>query len=62
MNNCVFIKNREKLMNQIDDNSILIAFAGKAPKKTGDELYQFTCLLYTSRWPALKDRVCMYLN
>lgn len=42
MNNSVFIKNREKLMKQIDDNSILIAFAGKPPKKTGDELYKFT--------------------
>ena len=42
MNNSVFIKNRENLINQIDDDSILIAFAGHAPKKTGDELYQFT--------------------
>ena len=42
MNNSVFIKNRENLINQTDDDSILIAFAGHAPKKTGDELYQFT--------------------
>ncbi|MBE6072885.1 MAG: aminopeptidase P family protein [Clostridium butyricum] len=42
MNKTVYIKNRENLMNKIDDNSILVAFAGKAPKKTGDELYQFT--------------------
>ena len=29
-------------MNKIDNNSIVILFAGNAPKKTGDEVYQFT--------------------
>lgn len=34
--------NREKVLNKIKDNSLLILFAGKAPKKTGDENYPFT--------------------
>lgn len=34
--------NREKVLNKIKDNSLLILFAGKAPKKTADENYPFT--------------------
>ena len=37
-----FSRNRAALMNEVDDNSIVILFAGKAKKKTGDQLYQFT--------------------
>ena len=42
MNKDIYINNRNKLMETIEDNSIVILFAGKAPKKTGDELYEFT--------------------
>lgn len=42
MNNTVFKSNREKLMKTIEDNSIVILFAGNAPKKSADELYPFT--------------------
>lgn len=38
----LFIKNREKLFNMIDNNSVIILFAGKSPRKSGDETYQFT--------------------
>ena len=38
----VFIRNRKKLMNKMEDNSITVFFSGRAPKKTGDENYQFT--------------------
>ena len=38
----VFINNREKLIESIEDNSMVILFAGKAPLKSGDEDYQFT--------------------
>lgn len=34
--------NRERVLNKIKDNSLLILFAGKSPKKTGDENYPFT--------------------
>lgn len=37
-----FKDNRHKVLNKIKDNSLLILFAGKAPKKTADENYQFT--------------------
>lgn len=36
-----FIKNRTKLHNHLGDNSILLLFAGQAPYKSADELYQF---------------------
>lgn len=42
MNNKVFKSNREKLMKTIEDNSIVILFAGNAPKKSADEAYPFT--------------------
>lgn len=38
----VFKNNREKLMKTIEDNSIVILFAGNAPKKSADEQYSFT--------------------
>lgn len=38
----VYIRNRARLLEKLDDNSIAILFAGNAPKKTGDEFYQYT--------------------
>lgn len=38
----VFIKNRENLMKNIQDNSVVVLFAGEAKVKTADETYQFT--------------------
>lgn len=37
-----FIENRKKLMSSIEDNSAVVLFAGKAPKKSSDENYPFT--------------------
>ena len=37
-----FKNNRKKLLEKIKDNSIVILFAGNAPKKTADEAYPFT--------------------
>ena len=34
--------NRENVLEKIKDNSIVVLFAGRAPKKTGDESYPFT--------------------
>ncbi|GAB6168643.1 aminopeptidase P family protein [Clostridium carnis] len=42
MNKEFYKNNREKVLNDIKDNSIVILFAGNAPKKTADEKYQFT--------------------
>lgn len=42
MDKKVYSRHRTTLMNKINDNSIVILFAGSAPKKTGDEFYQFT--------------------
>ncbi len=42
MNNKVFIKNRKNLGDKLKDNSLLIMFAGSAPKKSADEAYPFT--------------------
>ncbi|KHD15142.1 aminopeptidase P family protein [Clostridium butyricum] len=42
MEKTVYSEHRSALMNKIDNNSIVILFAGNAPKKTGDEVYQFT--------------------
>ena len=42
MNKEVFIKNREKLLEQLPDNSMVVLFAGVAPRKSGDETYAFT--------------------
>ncbi|MFT8347790.1 aminopeptidase P family protein [Clostridium saccharoperbutylacetonicum] len=37
-----FIRNRSKLINSLENNSIVVLFSGKPCKKTGDEFYQFT--------------------
>ena len=37
-----FKNNRAELLKRIKDNSIVVLFAGNAPKKTADESYQFT--------------------
>ncbi|SUY48365.1 xaa-pro aminopeptidase [Clostridium putrefaciens] len=42
MNKDVFIKNRERLSKELEDNSILVMFSGVAPKKSADEEYPFT--------------------
>ncbi len=42
MDKIVHINNRKNLMESIDNNSVVVVFAGKAPKKTGDELYPFS--------------------
>ncbi|MGO5136598.1 aminopeptidase P family protein [Clostridium butyricum] len=42
MEKMVYSEHRSALMNKIDNNSIVILFSGNAPKKTGDEVYQFT--------------------
>lgn len=42
MNKEFYKNNRNKLINKIEDNSLIILFAGNAPKKTADEKYQFT--------------------
>ena len=44
MDSNFFINNRNKLFKEMKDNSITILFSGKAPKKLGDENYQFTPL------------------
>lgn len=36
-----FIRNRKALLERVEDNSILLLFAGKAPYKSADEQYQF---------------------
>lgn len=38
----VFIRNRKHLLEEVKDNSLVILFAGNAPKKTADEQYSFT--------------------
>lgn len=38
----VFINNRKRLIKELEDNSIVILFAGDAPKKSADEKYPFT--------------------
>lgn len=42
MNKEFFIKNREKLVEVMDNDSMLIMFAGRAPKKSADYNYKFT--------------------
>ena len=42
MNKEVFISNRKRLMERLEDNSILVMFAGQPPKKSADESYPFT--------------------
>ena len=33
---------RHKLLEKVKDNSVIVLFAGNAPKKTADEAYPFT--------------------
>ena len=33
---------RHKLLEKVKDNSVVVLFAGNAPKKTADEAYPFT--------------------
>jgi Xaa-Pro aminopeptidase len=42
MNKNIYKLNRDNLLNNIKDNSIVILFAGKAFQKTGDQTYPFT--------------------
>ncbi|WBW97962.1 aminopeptidase P family protein [Oceanirhabdus sp. W0125-5] len=42
MEQSFFINNRNKLSELIEDNSLLVMFAGSAPFKTADEKYAFT--------------------
>ncbi|QGU94000.1 M24 family metallopeptidase [Clostridium bovifaecis] len=42
MNKMFFINNRKKLADGLEDNSILVMFAGRAPYKSADEVYPFT--------------------
>lgn len=42
MNKNMYKVNREKVLEKIKDNSVVVLFAGKAPRKTGDERYPFT--------------------
>lgn len=42
MNKEFFENNRKKLIEEVEDNSIIVLFAGNAPKKSGDENYPFT--------------------
>lgn len=37
-----YIKNRRKIIDSMKDNSLLVLFAGMAPRKSGDETYAFT--------------------
>ncbi len=41
MNKEFFVHNRKKLMEGVEDNSILVLFAGEAPHKSADEHYDF---------------------
>lgn len=42
INKVVFSKNRKRLMEKLNNNSVVILFAGNAPKKSADENYDFT--------------------
>ena len=42
MNKDVFIRSREYLTKNLEDNAIIILFAGSAPIKAGGEKYEFT--------------------
>ena len=42
MNENIYKFNRNNLLDKIKDNSIVILFAGKSIKKTGDQTYPFT--------------------
>lgn len=42
MDKLFFTKNRRNLMDKIEDNSLVVMFAGNAPLKSADENYNFT--------------------
>lgn len=42
MNSNLFIKNRQKILRQMENNTILVLFASRAPRKSGDETYTFS--------------------
>ena len=42
MENSFFIKNRKKIAEALEENSLLILFSGEAPYKSADEKYLFT--------------------
>lgn len=42
MNKEFFMKNRERLGEKLENNSMIILFAGEAPYKSADETYNFT--------------------
>jgi len=42
MNKELFVKNRKKLWDKLQENSITLMFAGEAPYKSADETYAFT--------------------
>ncbi|WP_035424657.1 aminopeptidase P family protein [Bacillus sp. UNC438CL73TsuS30] len=42
MNKDFYVKNRNLLYEQLEDRSLLVLFAGKAPQKSADEDYRFT--------------------
>ena len=42
MDKNIYKINRKNLLDKIQDNSVVILFAGNAPKKTADEAYRFT--------------------
>lgn len=41
MNRDLVIKNRKKLFSKIEDNSLVVLFAGTAPHRSADQSYQF---------------------
>jgi Xaa-Pro aminopeptidase len=41
MNKQFFVHNREKLYEKLENNSLIVLFAGKAPQKSADEAYKF---------------------
>lgn len=42
MNRDFFVNNRQTISDKLDDKSVMILFAGRAPYKRGDELYRFS--------------------
>ena len=41
MNSSFFVQNRQHLYDHLEDQSLLILFAGSAPQKSADEAYKF---------------------
>jgi Xaa-Pro aminopeptidase len=41
MNKEFYVHNRNKLYDKLEENSLLVLFAGKAPQKSADEAYKF---------------------